>query len=78
MPTGRASSTDEFLHRVRSLRDGQIWIVTASSAAHLRPGKGDLNTGVSASADGGADQVRYVYALGPGDSYLAEKGPSHR
>ena len=36
---GRASSTDEFLHRVRSLRDGQIWIVTASSVAHCAPGR---------------------------------------
>ena len=30
---GRASSTEEFLHRVRSLRDGEIWIVTSTSAA---------------------------------------------
>ena len=34
-----ARSTDEFLHRVRSLRDGQIWIVTASSVAHCAPGR---------------------------------------
>ena len=32
MPAGR-SSTDEFLHRVRSLSDREIWIVTSTSAA---------------------------------------------
>ena len=30
---GRAQSTDEFLRRVRSLRDPEIWTVTSSSAA---------------------------------------------
>jgi len=30
---GQASSTDEFLHRVRSLGDAEIWTVTSSSAA---------------------------------------------
>ena len=30
---GRAASLDEFLHRVRSLRDTQIWTVTSTSAA---------------------------------------------
>ena len=30
---GRADSLDAFLHRVRSLRDAEIWTVTSSSAA---------------------------------------------
>ena len=30
---GRARSLDEFLRRVRSLRDPEIWTVTSSSAA---------------------------------------------
>ena len=30
---GRARSTDEFLRRVRSLRDPEIWTVTSTSAA---------------------------------------------
>jgi hypothetical protein len=30
---GRADSLDAFLHRVRSLRDPEIWTVTSSSAA---------------------------------------------
>jgi len=30
---GRAQSTDEFLHRVRSLGDAEVWTVTSSSAA---------------------------------------------
>ena len=30
---GRAENLDAFLHRVRSLRDPEIWTVTSSSAA---------------------------------------------
>ena len=30
---GRADSLDAFLHRVRSLRDPEIWTVTSTSAA---------------------------------------------
>jgi hypothetical protein len=30
---GRADSTTDFLHRVRSLRDPEIWAVTSSAAA---------------------------------------------
>jgi hypothetical protein len=30
---GRAANLAEFLHRVRSLRDPEIWMVTSSSAA---------------------------------------------
>ena len=30
---GRAAGLDEFLHRVRSLRDTEVWTVTSTSAA---------------------------------------------
>lgn len=35
---GRAPTTESFLHRVRSLRDPEIWTVTSSAAARCAAG----------------------------------------